>query len=550
MCAPSKIRGLPAFCVTDEMPASHLRIGRTKAVDRSSTQDVTKTPAGRNPLVSMRQIAKSFPGVLANDHVDLDVHGGEVHALLGENGAGKSTLVKILYGFYRMDSGEILIDGQAVRIDSPLEARRRGIGMVFQEFTLIPALSVLENIALFLPRLGTVLDKVAIGQRMAEVSQRYGLYVEPGLPVWRLSIGEQQKVEVLKLLLADAQILIFDEPTRVLAPHEIKGLFQVFSKLRADGYAVVFITHKLREVLACADRITVMSHGKVVSTLPGSEATESGLLSLMFGGRPPKTRDRRHGPSGREGQPFLELRDVSTGSYGGGVSLAGLNLQVFPGEIVGVAGVSGNGQKELGDVILGLEPCSLGRKFLFGNEATRWSVAAVRGRGVAFIPEDPLNMAAVPAMSVLENMALGDTGKYSRQGGFSMDWAAVRQDLEQSMADLGMTVPPLGAPIVSLSGGTRQRVSLVRELARNPRLIVALYPTRGLGAASAAAVQDLLLGARDSGVGVLFISEDLGELFSLSDRLVVLSRGRIVGEFRPQETSKAEVGYLMTGGKV
>ena len=318
------------------------------------------------PLLAIKGITKSFPGVMANDHVDLEIYSGEVHGLLGENGAGKSTLMKILYGFYRADSGEIRLNEQPVQIRSPHDARRFRIGMVFQDFILIPALSVAENIALFSPNLPAILDAALMVERIDELSQRYGLQVDPTAPVWRLSIGERQKVEILKLLLADAQILILDEPTRSLAPHEVEGLFRVFANLRRDGYAVVFITHKLPEVLACADRITVMRRGRVAGTLAGSEATESGLVSLMFGGGGIES-PHRGGETPREGvQPLLELRQVSTRAQGQATGLQEVNLTVLPGEIVGVAGVSGNGQRELGDVILGLEVCP-GDQILVGS---------------------------------------------------------------------------------------------------------------------------------------------------------------------------------------
>jgi ABC-type uncharacterized transport system ATPase subunit len=501
------------------------------------------------PLLAIKSITKSFPGVMANDHVDLEIFSGEVHGLLGENGAGKSTLMKILYGFYRADSGEIRLNEQPVQIRSPHDARRFRIGMVFQDFILIPALSVAENIALFSPNLPAILDAALMVERIDELSQRYGLQVDPTAPVWRLSIGERQKVEILKLLLADAQILILDEPTRSLAPHEVEGLFRVFANLRRDGYAVVFITHKLPEVLACADRITVMRRGRVAGTLAGSEATESGLVSLMFGGGGMES-PHRGVETPREGvQPLLELRQVSTRAQGQATGLQEVNLTVLPGEIVGVAGVSGNGQRELGDVILGLERCARGTKYLWGQDATRWSVARIRASGVAFIPEDPLGMAAVAGMTVQENMALADTRKYARQGGLSMDWAAVREDLERSLKRLGFTIPSLDLRVGTLSGGNIQRVVLAREMARNPRLILAFYPTRGLDVRSAVAARELLVASRDAGAGVLLISEDLGELFSLSDLLVVLFRGCIVGTSKPQEITVNKVGYLMTGSR-
>lgn len=502
-----------------------------------------------SPLLALRGITKSFPSVTANDHVDLEIYRGEVHALVGENGAGKSTLMKILYGFYRADSGEIRLDGRPVEIRSPHEARRFRIGMVFQEFVQIPALTVTENIALFLPDLPAVLDKAGIVRRIEDVSRRYRLGVDPTAPVWRLSVGERQKVEVLKLLLAAAEVLILDEPTRSLAPHEVAGLFRVFDNLRRDGYAVVFITHKLHEVLTCADRITVMRHGRVTGSMARADATEDRLISLMFGSAVAEPASRRAAAPRGSIQPILELRRVSIRAEGQAMGLQEVTLAVFPGEIVGVAGVSGNGQKELGDVVGGLVRCSRGTKYLEGQDATHWSVARIRASGVVFIPEDALGMAAIGSLTVLENMALGDPRRYARHGGLAMDWGAVRDDLERSLERLGVTLPSLEMPAGALSGGNVQRLVLAREMARDPRLIVAFYPTRGLDVKSAVAAREVLVASRDAGAGVLLISEDLGELFALSDRLVVLFRGRIVGTGAPRELTMEEVGYLMTSAK-
>jgi len=501
------------------------------------------------PLLSLRGITKAFPGVVANDHIDLDIAAGEVHAVVGENGAGKSTLMKILYGFYRADEGEIRLEGAPVRIHSPREARRLRIGMVFQELVQIPALTIAENIALFLPDLPAILDRAALRRRITEVSQRYDLELDPDRPVGGLSVGERQRVEIVKLLLAHARILVFDEPTRSLAPHEIDGLFRVFETLRADGYAVVFIAHRLREVLGAADRITVMRRGRIAGALLRAEASEAALISLMFGASGAQPAPRPTMTPAGDGPPRLELRQVSTRPAGHAPGLAAIDLTIRAREIVGVAGVAGNGQRELGDVILGLEPCLGGAKYLDGQPATRWSVAKIRANGVVFIPEDALGMAAVAPLTVLDNMILGDIPSYSRRGGWAVDREAARHDLASALDRLGVTVPALDKPIGALSGGNVQRVILARELARAPRLIVAFYPTRGLDVQSATAARVLLLQARTAGAGILLISEDLDELFSLSDRLVVLFHGQIVGHSLPSAVTVEDVGYLMTGAK-
>jgi simple sugar transport system ATP-binding protein len=501
------------------------------------------------PLLSLRGITKAFPGVVANDHIDLDISAGEVHAVVGENGAGKSTLMKILYGFYRADAGEIRLAGAPVLIRSPREARRLRIGMVFQELVQIPALTVTENIALFLPDLPAILDHPALHRRIEELSRRHDLALDPDAPVGRLSVGERQRVEIIKLLLADARILVFDEPTRSLAPHEIEGLFRVFETLRADGYAVVFIAHRLREVLGAADRITVMRRGRIAGSLLRAEASESALVSLMFGASMAPSPSRPATTPAGSGPPRLELRQIATRPTGPAPGLTAIDLRISSGEIVGVAGVAGNGQRELGDVILGLEPCTGGAKYLEGQVATHWSVARIRASGVVFIPEDALGMAAVASLTVLDNMILGDVDRYSRRGGLALDRVAARRDLARALERLGVAVPAPEKPIGALSGGNVQRVILARELARDPRLIVAFYPTRGLDVQSAVAARRLLLQAREAGAGILLISEDLEELFALSDRLVVLFRGQVVGSGPPGTFTVEDVGYLMTGAK-
>ena len=499
------------------------------------------------PALSLRRISKRYGDVVANESVDLDVRWGEVLALLGENGAGKSTLMKIAYGFERADSGSISRDGAAVRLTSPLDARKLGIGMLFQQSTLIPAFTVAENLALFLPGLPALVDTAAVERRVREVAARYGLAVDPARRAGELSAGEQQRVEVVKLLLAGSRVLIFDEPTSVLVPQEIATLFTVFERLRADGHAIVFITHKLGEALSCAQRIAVMRAGRVTGTLAASDANEDKLVQLMFASAAPRrpTRGASIAPAGAP--PVLELRAASTHRTGRAVALHDVELEIRAGEIVGVAGIAGNGQRELGDLVLGALPCSGGTKRLFGEDATQWSVARVRDAGVAFIPENPLALALAPRLSLEENMALGDLDRYTRRGGLGLDWVRVRADLQRGLDRIGVRNAPLRRPVVTLSGGNVQRFIFARELTRDPRLLIALYPTRGLDVLTAAAAQEQLLAARDRGAGVLLISQDLSELLALSDRLVVLREGYIVGALAPERTTTYDIGRLMTG---
>jgi simple sugar transport system ATP-binding protein len=504
---------------------------------------------GSAAYISMREITKAFPGVLANDQINLDIHRSEIHAVLGENGAGKSTLMKILYGFYRSDAGEVFLEDELISITSPQDARGYQIGMVFQDFTQIPAFSVLENIALFLPDLPRVFKQSEVVQRIDEVSTRYGLRVDPYAQVSQLSIGEQQKIEILKLLLSNSKVLILDEPTRVLAPHEIDALFDVLNTLREDGYAIILITHKLKEVLACADRITVLREGRVAGTILRSEASEETLVEMMFAKKVQKTEKDKGVTPNYVDAPILRLSGITTRGEGNVTSLKNINLEIYPGEIVGVAGVSGNGQKELGDVILGMEKSIAGKKLLFGKEMANKAIGKIRKDGVSFVPESPLAMASIPFMTVLENMTLTNTWRYSKFGGAWMDWEAVKNDYQATQDELGFSIPFYTLPR-NLSGGNLQRMVIIREMTHDPHLLIASYLTRGLDVQSTQAARKALLQACENDAGVLLISEDLDELFMLSDRLIVLFNGEIVGSFIPSETDIYEIGHLMTGSEV
>ncbi|HEY8727605.1 MAG TPA: ABC transporter ATP-binding protein [Gaiellaceae bacterium] len=499
------------------------------------------------PVLELRGITKEFPGVLANDHVDFDLRRGEVHALLGENGAGKSTLMSILYGLYTPDSGEILMNGKPVAINSPKDAIELGIGMVHQHFMLIPVMTVTENIVLAQePRhAGVLLDYDAAAERVRELSTSFGLAVDPNARIQKITVGQQQRVEILKALYRGAEILILDEPTAVLTPQEARELFEIIEGLKAQGKSIVFISHKLNEVLEVADRITVLRRGKRVETIPRDGATEAGLARSMVGREVLLRVDKK---PAEPGEPLLKVADLSVRDDRGLEAVRGVTFDVRAGEIVGIAGVDGNGQSELIDALTGLRKPAGGRMTVGGQDLTHASARQALDAGMGHIPEDRHRRGLVLDFNLAENLALHDYGKepFSRFG-----WLNPRRWLRWAAGLLKEFDVRGGGPTTrasSLSGGNQQKVVVAREVSRDPSVLIAAQPTRGLDVGAIEFVHRRLVEQRDAGKAVLLVSLELEEILSLSDRILVLYEGRIVAEF-PPEVSEEEVGIAMTGGR-
>jgi len=506
--------------------------------------------------------------LVANNNIDLDIHSGEVHAVLGENGAGKSTLMKIIYGVYQADEGVMEFRGEAARIQSPRDSRALGIGMVFQNFALIPALTVTENVALFLPDQGMVVSRRDLVQQIQQISEKYGLHVSPSARISDLTMGERQKVELIKLIMANAQVLILDEPTSVLAPHEVDGLFEVFDELRRDGYAIVFITHKIREVMVSADRITVLRHGAVVSTETSEGADGDDLVSLMMGIGADEVSPRAHIQDLIEYDSkklayqrtthsagttaAMEFKDVWTSEANDPRGLHGVSFSVLPGQMLGVAGISGNGQQELGETLLGMIRYRSGNILLAGKDVKGWSVADILDAGVSYVTEDPIIMATVPDMRVDENLVLGELDSYS-SGKVWLDIAGIREKITAALSKFPLQLAGHHMRVDKLSGGNVQRVILAREMeltrqaATTPKVLMAYYPTRGLDVITAEATRRLMMEYRDRGGAIVLVSEDLDELMALSDNMMVMFQGNIVGAFPTETASVQQIGMLMTG---
>jgi simple sugar transport system ATP-binding protein len=497
-------------------------------------------------VLELKGITKRFPGILANDHIDFDLRRGEVHALLGENGAGKSTLMNVLYGLYHPDEGEILVRGETVRMSSPREAIARGIGMVHQHFMLIPVMTVAENIVLAVEprRDGILLDYGAARRQVEALAATFGFAIDPDAKIQDITVGQQQRVEILKALFRRADVLILDEPTGVLTPQEAGELFGILRTLTREGLSIIFISHKLNEVLEIADRITVLRRGKLVETLPAAGATEESLARLMVG-REVLLSVEKTAPE--LGQPLLQIESLSVRDDRGITKVRNVSVEVRGGEIVAIAGVDGNGQTELIDAITGLRKVEAGRVVVSGKEITGETAREHFERGVGHIPEDRQHRGLVLDFSIAENIGLHD---FRKPPTARFGWLYPKRLIERARRLIKEFDVRGGGPQThanALSGGNQQKVILAREIDRDPTVLIAAQPTRGLDVGAIEFVHRRLVEERDEGRGVLLVSLELDEVLSLADRILVIYEGEIVGEFPPTATEE-ELGLAMTGG--
>ena len=497
----------------------------------------------------MRGITKRFPGVVANDRIDLEVKAGEIHALLGENGAGKTTLMNILFGLSRPDEGEILLDGQPAQIADPADAISRGIGMVHQHFMLIPVLTVAENILLGAETMANpiFLDRSEARRRIVELGKRFGFEIDPDARVETLSVGWQQRVEILKALYRQARILVLDEPTAVLTPQETVEVFAVFRRLAAEGHSIIFISHKLYEVLEIADRITVIRNGRVVGTRQPSQTNEDDLAELMVGREVLLTVDRG---TSHPSEPMLTVENLRVRSDRGQEVVRGVNFTVRAGEILGIAGVAGNGQDELVEAITGLRRSTGGTVHLAGQSITSWPVRHRREHGLGYVPGDRQKYGLVLGFPVSDNLVL--TQYYNRPfaRGIQRDDAAIEEWARGTIEEFDIRTPSGAVPAGTLSGGNQQKVIVAREFSRDLKTLVLDQPTRGLDVGSIEFIHKQAISKRDAGTGILLVSAELDEVLELSDRIAVMYRGEIVAVVDGRAANKEEIGLLMaTGGR-
>ncbi|MEJ2748497.1 MAG: ABC transporter ATP-binding protein [Anaerolineae bacterium] len=496
-------------------------------------------------VLETKGMTKRFPGVLANDRVDLTLHKGEILALLGENGAGKSTLMNMIYGLYHPDEGEIWIKGEKVELNDPGDAIARGVGMVHQHFQLVPVMTVAENVMLGaeITRRGH-LDRRTAVKRVRELSHQYGLDVDPTAVIEDLPVGTQQRVEIIKALYRNADILILDEPTAVLTPQEANELFRIMRDLTAQGVSIIFITHKLKEVLAVADRIGVLRNGQYVGTADPQTATEASLAELMVGRKVILQVDKS---KAHPGEVILQVKDLVVEDDRGQIAVNGLSLEVRTGEILGVAGVQGNGQRELVEALTGLRPVVSGQAVIAGQETTRAVPRTITELGVAHIPEDREKHGLVMPYTLADNMVLNRYYQKPYAHGIILNQEKIDQDGAALVKEYDVRTPSVYTPASSLSGGNKQKVIVAREFSRETKLLIANQPTRGIDVGSIEFIHNQIVAQRDDGVAVLLVSAELDEILSLADRVAVMFDGRIVKILPIAEATRERVGLLMAG---
>jgi ABC-type uncharacterized transport system ATPase subunit len=504
-------------------------------------------PSGHRRInsIELHNISKRFPGVLANDRVHFDVRAGEIHALLGENGAGKSTLMKILYGLYHPDEGEIRLDGRPVSFHSPADALSQGIGMIHQHFMLVPTLTVTENVALGM-KSGPLLALKKVRSQLVKLSEAYGLKIDPDAYVWQLSVGEQQRVEIVKALLLGGALLILDEPTAVLTPQEVSELFVTLKQMRAQGHALIFISHKLYEVQELCDRITVMRDGHVVDTIVNNGVDQRTLARMMVG------RDVQFQPDRAEitaGDVKLEIRGLCAQNDRGLPALRDVSLELRAGEILGVAGVSGNGQRELAECVAGLRETTSGTILLNGQSLIGLSVQERLKAGLSFVPEERNRHGTIASFSVAENAILQSNNSPQFLRWLFYNFEAIRRFTVGLIQKFSIKTPGHETPIKNLSGGNVQKLILARELSRKPVVLIAAQPTRGVDIGASEYIRSILMQQRTDGVAILLISEDLDEILALSDRIAVMYEGQIVGIVPRDEADIETLGMMMAGAQ-
>jgi simple sugar transport system ATP-binding protein len=510
----------------------------------NSTQSAQRA-SRRISKIALRGIVKRFPGVVANDDVNFEVKAGEVHALLGENGAGKTTLMRILYGLYQPDEGQILINDKPVSIHSPADSIRLGLGMIHQHFMLVPTLSVAANVALGMPSSrGLLLDLDKVTQQIQKLSDAYGLQVDPHAMVWQLSVGEQQRVEILKALFRGADLLILDEPTAVLTPKEVDEFFVTLKRMADEGHSLIFISHKLHEVLAISNRVTVLRGGKVVKTLNTEQTNRKELARLMVGREVLLRVDRQEVESGAV---RLQIKDLWVDGDKGLPAVRGVDLEVRSGEILGIAGVSGNGQRELAEAIAGLRKPTQGQISIDQQPVAGWHPSKLINFGLAYISEERFKDGVVKELTVEENLMIEEHARPPFAKGIFLNFQEIARHSDKLIRDFEIKTPSRQTPLRNLSGGNIQKLILARQLSRKPSVLIASQPTRGVDIGSTEYIHQRLIAQRVEGTAMLLISEDLDEVRNLSDRIAVMFEGKIMGILEHDQADIEHIGLMMAG---